>query len=171
MICCYILCRSLTAYSYGDRTSTTPVARKEIHYYPYLFGCYLVAIRPYKEGRYSKKEYIFDKTEANGKNVFVPSMNHNSDSYLTHVTELMNETEFEFMSFLTHSLTFDVPSAYCEFSLSLWDHELEDSQSVYQQQDKLANARMKKEEFDTMDALLRQSRDFVARQHFYEVYV
>lgn len=166
-----LLYRSCTAYSYGDRSSTTPIARKEIHSYPYLFGCYLVAIRPYKEGRFFKKEYVFDKTGANGKNIFVPSMNHNSNSFLTHVTELMNETEFEFLSFLMYSLTFDVPSAYCEFSLSLWDHELEDSQSVYEQQDKLANARMKKEEFDTMDALLRQSRDFVARQHFYEVYL
>ena len=150
--------RSLPAYSYIDRPSMTATSKKEIHNYPYLFGCYVVAIRPYKEGRYFKKEYIFDKSDKNGKNVFNPIMTSLHDVYLTHVIELMNETD----------ITFAIPSAYCDYSISLWNHELEDSRALYQQQHALANARMKKEEFETMDALLKQSRDFVTSQRFQE---
>lgn len=67
------------------------------------------------------------------------------------------------------SITFDIPTAYCEYSLSLWNHEYEDSKALYQQQHALANARMKKEEFETMDDLLKQSRDFVISQRFQKV--
>ena len=68
------------------------------------------------------------------------------------------------------SITFDIPSAYCEYSLKLWKHEYDDSTALYNQQHALADARMKKGEFETMDDLLKQSRDFVISQRFQEVY-
>ena len=86
--------RSLPTYSCNERPASTPITKKQIHRYPYCFGCYVVAIRPYKEGRFFKKEYIFDKTENNGKNIFNPSISSHHDDYLTHVIELMNETEY-----------------------------------------------------------------------------
>lgn len=95
--------------------------------------------------------------------------NYNNNYYLTHVTELMNETEFGLEEVLMCSLTFDVPSAYCEHSLHMWNNELDRSRELYEQQHALANSRMKKKEFETMDALLRQSRDFVTSQRFHEV--
>ena len=92
--CISLLNRSLPTYSCNERPASTPITKKEIHSYPYYFGCYVVAIRPYKEGRFFKKEYIFDKTENNGKNIFNPSISSHHDDYLTHVIELMNETEY-----------------------------------------------------------------------------
>ena len=73
------------------------------------------------------------------------------------------------MNPLNNSLTFDVPTAFCTFSLNYWQNELKESQDLYEQQEFLAKSRLKKQEFDTMDELLRQSRDFVTSQHFNEV--
>lgn len=155
-------------YTFNERVSATPTSRKEPQACLYYFGCYLVAIRPYKEGRFFKKEYVFDKTENNGKLIFKPGIFQNN-CYLTHVTELMNETEYALIDSFTSSLTFDVPSAYCMFSLDYWQNELKDSQSLYEQQDSMAKALLKKQEFETLDALLRKNRDFVTSQNFYEV--
>lgn len=54
----------------------TPLGRKEPHASPYYFGCYLVGVQPYKEGRFFKKEYIFDSSNNHGKSIFVPNILH-----------------------------------------------------------------------------------------------
>ena len=61
------------------------------------------------------------------------------------------------------SITFDIPTAYCEYSLSLWNHEYEDSKALYQQQHALANARMKKEEFERKQKILLRFKQVLIR--------
>ena len=79
--------RTSSAFYANDRYGPTPLASGMV---TLTFGCYLVAIRPYKEGRFHKKEYVFDKTDKNGRTVFSSNESHD---ILIHVTELMNETE------------------------------------------------------------------------------
>ena len=79
--------RTSSAFYSSDRFGPTPLART----LTLTFVCYLVAIRPCKEGRFHKKEYVFDKTDRNGQTVFSSNKNH---GILIHVTELMNETEY-----------------------------------------------------------------------------
>ena len=46
---------------------------------------------------------------------------------------------------------------------------MEDFRALYMQQQTLAESRLRRHEFNTMDELLKESRDFVQSQRFYEV--
>lgn len=70
-----------------------PHSRVEKNVYAYSFGCYLVGLRPRKEGRFFQKEYVFDKTGEEGRGVFIPTISTPRGLYLSHVCEVMNETE------------------------------------------------------------------------------
>ena len=62
-----------------------------------------------------------------------------------------------------------MPSAYCRYAQSLWNHETEDLRRLHSQQKNIANFQLRHHEFQTMDDLLIRSRDFINSQHFYEV--
>ena len=72
-----------------------PYSRVEKSVCAYSFGCYLVGLRPRKEGRFFQKEYVFDKTGEEGRGVFTPTISTPQGLYLNHVCEVMNETEWE----------------------------------------------------------------------------
>lgn len=81
---------------------STPVGNADNHHLAhgssvsYVFGVCLVSIRPRTEGRFFKKEYVFDKQNANGRAVFLTEGGKCAHGvYLTHITEMMNETESE----------------------------------------------------------------------------
>lgn len=67
------------------------------------------------------------------------------------------------------SISFDVPAAFTHLTEQLWRHELEDCMTLYQQQQQLAESRLRRHEFTTMDELLKENRDFVQSQRFYNV--
>lgn len=66
-------------------------------------------------------------------------------------------------------MSFDVPAAFTQLTTALWNRELEDCRALYTQQQTLAESRLRHHEFDTMDELLKESRDFVQSQRFYKV--
>ena len=81
---------------------STPVGNADNHHIThgssvsYVFGMCLVSVRPRTEGRFFKKEYVFDKQNANGRAVFLTEGGKCAHGvYLTHITEMMNETESE----------------------------------------------------------------------------
>lgn len=65
-------------------------------------------------------------------------------------------------------MSFDIPAAYAAYSSELWRRELKDCSGLYEQQQSLANSRMKRNEFTTMDELLKQNLDYVSSQRFYQ---
>ena len=67
------------------------------------------------------------------------------------------------------SISFDAPAAYTHLTEQLWRHELEDCMTLHQQQQQLAESRLRRHEFTTMDELLKENRDFVQSQRFYNV--
>ena len=134
----------------------------------YLLGVCLIAIRARTEGRFFEKEYVFDRQNANGQAVFLTDGECAHGVYLTHVTEMMNETEWARIQSLRRSVSFDIPAAYAAYSAELWWRELKDCSGLYEQQQSLANSRMKRNEFTTMDELLKQNLDYVSSQRFYQ---
>ena len=62
-----------------------------------------------------------------------------------------------------------MPAAYTHLTAQLWQHELEDCMTLHQQQQQLAESRLRRHEFTTMDELLKENRDFVQSQRFYNV--
>lgn len=48
-------------------------------------------------------------------------------------------------------MSFDIPAAYAAYSAELWRRELKDCSGLYEQQQSLANSRMKRNEFTTME--------------------
>ena len=73
-----------------------PHSRIEKNVCSYSFGCYLMGLRPRKEGRFFQKEYVFDKTGEEGRGVFIPTISTPQGLYLNQVCEVMNETECVF---------------------------------------------------------------------------
>lgn len=59
-----------------------------------MLGVCLIGIRARTEGRFFEKEYVFDKQGGGGQAVFLSEGEYTHGVYLTHVTEMMNETEW-----------------------------------------------------------------------------
>lgn len=59
----------------------------------YVLGVCLIGIRARTEGRFFEKEYVFDRQNGSGQTVFLTEGECAHGVYLTHVTEMMNETE------------------------------------------------------------------------------
>ena len=91
----WALAGALTGRSLPPGGMERPYSRVEKSVCAYSFGCYLVGLRPRKEGRFFQKEYVFDKTGEEGRGVFPPTISTPQGLYLNHVCEVMNETEWE----------------------------------------------------------------------------
>lgn len=124
----------------------------------YTLGVFLMTVRPRVEGRFFVKEFVFDSSGHNGRVLFGCDPPEPGKTSLAHVMESMNETD----------TAFDMPSAYCRYAQSLWNHETEDLRRLHSQQKNIANFQLRHHEFQTMDDLLIRSRDFINSQHFYE---